>query len=194
MAGCSGLPKPCKAPEDDSPTKEECANSEVVRQFIKRVWNYRWTSKDDKAFLDAREKGNQCYVPPSIAAALDELRSSRTIRHRRDRKGKPIRSTGADDYATCVNAVHEVIQEIKLKILDLVVDGDRVVAHIAFEGVDRRADKRTDRPGAFGAKSPTGARFRVHTATFYRVRNGRIAEDWLAFEVPYPGPLKAKAA
>ena len=27
-----------------------------------------------------------------------------------------------------------------------------------------------------------------------RVRNGRIAEDWLAFEVPYPGPLKAKAA
>ena len=80
MAGCSGLPKPCKAPEDDCPTKEECANSEVVRQFIKRVWNYRWTSKDDKAFLDARAKGNQCYVPPSIAAAvLDELRSSRTI-------------------------------------------------------------------------------------------------------------------
>lgn len=194
MAGCSGLPDSCGAPEDDCPTKEECANSEVVRQFIKRVWNYRWTSKDDKAFVQARDKGDVTYVPPSIAAALDELRSAKTIRHRKNRKGKPVRSSGADDYATCVNAVHEVIQEIKLKILDLVVDKDRVVAHIAFEGVDRRADGRTDRPGAFGAKSPTGRRFRVHTATLYRVRNGKIAEDWLAFEVPYPGPLVAQAA
>jgi predicted ester cyclase len=191
MAGCSALPNPCHTPTPDPPTPDENDNSNVVRQFIERVWNYRWTPADDQAFLAARNSGDRCYVPRSIARALDELRSATTIRHRRDQAGRPVQSSGPDDYATCVNAVHEVAQDLKLTILDLVADEDRVVAHIAVEGIDRRLDGRADLPGAFGALPPTGRDFRTHTATFYWVRDGRIAEDWLVFESPHN---KARAA
>lgn len=185
MAGCSALPDPCETPEDDCPSQEESDNSNVVREFIRRVWNYHWTAKDDEALLAAHAKGNRSYVPDSIRQALDELRSPTTVRHRRDRAGRPVRSSGPDDYATCVGAVHEVVRNLRLTILDLVADGDRVVAHVAVEGVNQRLDGRTDLPGAFGALPPTGQPFRIETTTSYRIHDGRIAEDWLVFEPPH---------
>ena len=121
------------------------------------------------------------YVPAAIAAALAELRSAETVRHRRDRTRRPIRSSGEHDYSTCVNSVHAIAQELKVTILDMVAKGDHVVAHMVLECVDRSVDGREDRRGAFNAARSTGMAFRHHATALYRVHEGKIAEDWLLY-------------
>lgn len=180
MAGCTVLPDPCEAPVDDPPTEEESANSEVVERFIQQVWNHCWTPDENATYLAERNRGNRAYVPAAVDAALQALRSPTTIRHRRGRDGRPIRSSGADDYATCVNAVHGVAQDIHITVIDLVgVGHDGVIAHLMVEGTDRRADGRTDKASAYGADRPTGQRFRQYVTTFYLVCDGMIREDRL---------------
>jgi hypothetical protein len=181
MAGCSTLPNPCDPAEPDPETPEEQANSDVVREFIEQVWNTPWTAEDTKEFLALRAKGNLTYVPKAVAAALQRLRSKDTIRHRRNAQLKPVKSSGEDDYAKCVNAVHEIAQDISIAVIDLIAVKDRVTAVLQVRGIDKRADGRTDLSGAFGRTPPTGQAFRLQTATVYRVREGKIAEDWLLY-------------
>jgi ketosteroid isomerase-like protein len=181
MAGCSTLPKPCDPAEPDPPKPEEQANGDVVRQFIEQVWNTPWTPADDKEFLAQRAAGNYAFVPKSIAAALDALRSDNTVRHRRDADQKPVKSSGKDDYAKCVNAVHEVAQDIRITVIDLLPVGDRVTAVLQVRGIDRRVDGRTDLAGAFGRTPPSGQPFRLQTATVYHVANGKIKADYLLY-------------
>lgn len=194
MAGCIILPAPCETPRDDSPTVQEAKNRHIVQNFIERVWNHSWTQDDDKKHVEERARGNQPYVPDGIAVALRELRSPTSVRHRRDQDGRPIRSSGSDDYMTCVSAVHEVAQDLRVTILDVVADGrESVIAHLVLEGTDRRIDGRTDKQGANGRSSPSGQRFRQSVTTFYRLRNGMIHADRLLYggEVVYLDPPTA---
>jgi predicted ester cyclase len=179
MGGCGVLDDPCEAPEPDPPSPEDRAAREVVREFINRVWNHRWTQEEDSRFVDERAKGNRAYVPKAIEDALRDLRTPQTIRHRYTRQGRPVRSSGADDYATCVNRVHEVAQGLKFEFIDLAVSGDRVVAHMIMRGTDRRLPGLEEGPGAFGVQFPTGQKFSVHVATMYRVAHEKIHDDWL---------------
>lgn len=176
MAGCGALDEPCETPLPDKPGPAENDTAAVVRSFIARVWNHGWTADEDRQFLQG---GDRRYVPAPIAAALDALCAPQAVRHRHDRAGNPVRSSGEDDYRRCVNRVHEVAQDLHLRILDLAVAGDIVTAHIEMTGLDRRADGRQDRTGAFGAPKPTNRRFRLNVAMMYRVSGGKVQEDWL---------------
>lgn len=177
MGGCGALDEPCETPEPDPPPAGDQAD--IVRQFVQRVWNHVWTADENAAYLSAREAGDRTYVPPAVEAALLQLRSATTIRHRHNRAGEPIRSSGESDYRICVNRVHEVVQNLHLAIGDLAVAGEIVSAHITMTGVDRRADGRSDAPGSFGAVRPSGQSFTLTITTMYRVVGGKIAEDWL---------------
>ncbi|WP_372623946.1 ester cyclase [Falsiroseomonas sp.] len=179
MGGCGALDEPCETPEPDDPGPDEQANCRVVRRFVDGVWNYSWSAEDDKRFLAERAAGNRAHVPQPIGAVLMNLRSDTTVRHRRSSSGKRVRSSGPDDYAICIGSVHEVAPDLRIEILDLVPEGERVVAHLVVTGTDRRLDGRDDQPGAFGAARPTGRRFRYDAAMLYLVREGRIQADWL---------------
>ncbi len=181
MAGCSTLPTPCDPAEPDPPDYDEQANGDIVRQFIEQVWNTPWTADDDREFLAQMAAGNTAFVPKPIATALELLRRDDTVRHRRDADQKPVKSSGKDDYARCVNRVHEIAQDIRIAVIDLLPVEDRVTAVLQVRGVDRRADGRSDLPGAFGRMPPSGQPFRLQTATVYRIANGKIAEDWLLY-------------
>lgn len=191
MAGCRTIPDPCDTPDPDPPTPEEEQNCDVVRQFIDRVWNYRWTRQDNKQFVAERRGGNALFVPPAIEAALRDLRSSQTVRHRRDGAGNAIRSSGPDDYRRCINAVHAVVQSLNLTISDIRANGDRVIVSLILEGIDRHADPRAELRGAFGVGPPTGKKFRLHSAMLYRIERRKVAEDWLLYgnDITYSDPM-----
>jgi predicted ester cyclase len=139
--------------------------------------------------------GDRTYVPPAIAAALEELRTAETVRHRHTAARSRVRSTGPDDYRSCVNRVHEVAQDLRLDIKDLAVAGNIVTARIEMSGLDCRADGRTDLKGAFGAPTPTQQRFRVQLTTMYRIAGGKVMEDWLLLRGdPEYEPRRGKSA
>ncbi|WP_158287878.1 ester cyclase [Falsiroseomonas bella] len=179
MGGCGVLDEPCETPEPDPPSPPDEERAETVRSFVARVWNHCWTADENKQFVARMQAGDRRYVPPAIAAALEELRTAETVRHRHDGAGRRVRSSGPDDYRGCVNRVYEVAQELRLDIKDLAVAGNIVTARIEMSGLDCRADGRTDLKGAFGAPKPTQQRFRVHLTTMYRVAGGKVLEDWL---------------
>ncbi|MDJ0389596.1 ester cyclase [Roseomonas sp. E05] len=184
MAGCRTLPDPCETPKEDPPTREESENRKVVREFIDRVWNATWSKEDSNRLLAGRGSGDNTYVPPSVEDTLGSLRHPDSIRHRRDRAGNPIRSSGPDDYKKCVNAVHMIVQDLRVEILDMVASGDSVVVQMLLRGTDRRADGKAELPGAFGAQPPTGKRFRMQTTSVYQLRDHRIISDRLMYGAP----------
>lgn len=180
MAGCLVARDPCNAPIPDDLSQEEQANMQVVRDLIERVWNYRWTDDDETANAEQYAEGNRAYVPDLVAEAIDELRSTYMVRHRRDADGHPIKAEGVDDYKTCVNTVHGITPDLHISILDIVANRDRVVALLALEGTDRPIPSRPSE-GAFGVSPPSGKRYRTQTATMYRLESNRIVEDWLLY-------------
>lgn len=179
MGGCLVATNPCGIPLPDPSAPMEERNIRTVRDFIDRVWNYRWTREENERGGEAKMGEDTAYVPPTVEKALGELRDPKTVRHRRDADGRPIRS--ADDYTWCVNTVHHLVPDLKITVLDVVADDDRVVASIRLEGTDRPLDGRTDGEGAFGSRPPTGEPFSVEAAMMYRLSGGRIVEDWLLY-------------
>jgi predicted ester cyclase len=81
-----------------------------------------------------------------------------------------------------VSAVQAIAPDLRIEILDIVADGDRVVTNLSVEGTDRSVDGRTDVEGAFGVFPPTGNAFRVEAAMMFRLAAGRIEEDWLLYK------------
>lgn len=180
MGGCSVRGDPCGSPVADPPSPQEAANCQLVRDFIEKVWNHDWSAAEDQEFRQERLAGNENYVPPAVAAALGQFCSAATIRHRQDQNGAPIKSSGPDDYENCVNRVHEVTPDLRIAILHLVGQGDRVFAQIKVSGTHRRLNPGPNLVGAFGLPD-TGRAFEMQTATLYQIANGRIAEDWLLY-------------
>ncbi|KAA2212355.1 ester cyclase [Teichococcus oryzae] len=184
MAGCRTLPDPCETPEADPPSREESENVKVVGQFIDTVWNTEWSDEDTATMLAERSRGNAAFVPRAIEDGLSTLRNPGSVRHRRDRAGKPIKSSGPDDYRTCVNAVHMVAQDLRIEVLDMITCDNIVVVQMFLRGTDRRADGRKDLPGAFGTLPPTGQRFRMQTSVLFQLHGGRIIRDKLVYGAP----------
>jgi predicted ester cyclase len=182
MGGCIIKPLPCTKPMPARLDHAEEKSIAIVRDFIQRVWNYTWTPEENNELRKHRGSKGSAYVPPKVEAALHELLSPGVTRHRRDAKDGPIYCTGADDYSSCVSAVQAIAPDLRIEILDIVADGDRVVTNLSVEGTDRSVDGRTDVEGAFGVFPPTGNAFRVEAAMMFRLAAGRIEEDWLLYK------------
>src|SRR5215207_4520005 len=151
MGGCIIKPDPCTTPMPSLLDPAEEKSIAVVQDFIERVWNYTWAPEENEELRKHRGSKGSAYVPPTVEAAIHELLSPEVTRHRRDANGSPIYCTGADDYRSCVSAVHAIAPDLHITILDIIADGDRVVTNLSVEGTDRSVDGRTDVEGAFGA-------------------------------------------
>ena len=180
MGGCTVIKAPCGLPVADPPSLAEEQNCTLVRNFIEQVWNHAWTAAENAQFLQEKQGGNHEFVPPAVAAALGQFCSPATIRHRQAANGDPIRSGGPGDYENCINLVHEVMPDLRIEILHVVGQDDRVFAQIRLSGTHRRLDGNGTKLGAFGLPD-TSWSFDLQTATLYRIENGRIAEDWLLY-------------
>lgn len=63
--------------------------------------------------------------------------------------------------------------EIELDVQDTVAEGDKVLVRLQFRGVHS---------GPFGDHLPTGKRFDVAVLDLFRMKDGKIAEQWPAID------------
>lgn len=87
---------------------------------------------------------------------------------------------------------HRAFPDLQLTEDELLVDGDKVIGRWTFRGTHT---------GQFGNLQPSSKHVTFPIFTFYRIEDGRIAEDWHIFDalgfweqlVPEIGELRAQA-
>ena len=68
-----------------------------------------------------------------------------------------------------ISMFRESFPDVHMEIVDLVAEGDQVVARFACSGTHR---------GEWRGHAPTGRRFRVDEVYWFGIENGRIARAW----------------
>ncbi|MDP8922747.1 MAG: ester cyclase [Chloroflexota bacterium] len=179
MGACIVRPRTCAPPTLDDPTDAEKRNADIVREFIRQVWNYRWTDDDER-----RSRADPAYLPPSVRGAIRKLVSPRVIRHRFDDADMPRRGDGQADFEQCIRDVHAVCTDLQIQVVQLMADGNRVMAVLVLTGTDRRADGNAGGPGVLDRTPASGREFRSSVAATYRLSRGRIVEDWSLSDQP----------
>lgn len=74
---------------------------------------------------------------------------------------------GADEWLRDLSDLFTAFPDYRWKRIALVVEGDRIAAHLRTRGTHR---------GTFRSHSPTGRHVGVAEFAFYRILDGRIAE------------------
>lgn len=75
----------------------------------------------------------------------------------------------ADDVIAHSAAMHATFGELSAVSEDMIAQGDLVAARVVWRGVHK---------GLWRGIAPTGKRFAFRGMTFWRIRDGRIAERW----------------
>jgi steroid delta-isomerase-like uncharacterized protein len=75
----------------------------------------------------------------------------------------------ADQVIAHSAALHATFGELKATAESIVAEGDMVAARVVWRGVHK---------GPWRGIAPTGKRFEFRGMTFWRIRDGRIAERW----------------
>ena len=179
MGACIVRPRTCAPPTPDDPTEAEQKNAAVVREFIRQVWNYRWTAADDKRF-----RADKTYLPRPVRGPIKKLVSSSVVRHRFDDADTPRRGDGHADLEQCIREVHTVYTDLQIVFVQLMAAVDRVMAMLVLNGTDRRADKDANGEGVLDRIPASGKPFRSSVAATYRLSRGKIAEDWSLSDQP----------
>ena len=79
-----------------------------------------------------------------------------------------------DGFASYLDHVHEVLDEFRCDILDLVIDDPRAFARMRFSGIHRSE--------VFGYQ-PTGKRVEWAGAALFIFKGGRVADLWVLGDV-----------
>ena len=179
MGACIVRPRTCAPPTPDVPTDAEKQNEYVVRELVRQVWNYRWTTADEKRF-----RADPTHLPRPVRSAIKKLVSPRVVRHRFDDTDSPRRGDGIGDLEQCIRDVHTVCTDLHIEIVQLMTSGDRVMAMLVLTGTDRRADGNAGDAGVLDRTPPSGKPFRSSVAAVYRLSRGKITEDWTLSDQP----------
>ena len=75
----------------------------------------------------------------------------------------------ADDVIAHSKALHATFGEMNASVETIIAEGDTVAARVVWRGVHR---------GPWRGIAPTGKRIEFRGMTFWRIRDGRIAERW----------------
>lgn len=75
----------------------------------------------------------------------------------------------ADDVIAHSKALHATFGEMNAAVESIIAEGDTVAARVVWRGVHE---------GPWRGIAPTGKRFEFRGMTFWRIRDGRIAERW----------------
>jgi steroid delta-isomerase-like uncharacterized protein len=80
---------------------------------------------------------------------------------------------GTESVAAGVARLRSAFENLRFEIVDLVAEGDLVAARWVYTGKN---------VGPFFGRPPTGKPHEQRGANFFRVRDGKIAESWLAVD------------
>jgi hypothetical protein len=178
MPGCGLLPDLCAPQDDDSidPVIED-----LVRSFIDNVWNHPWTLQDLQAAQPTGSGGDPQTLPTVTEQALTTYLHQDYQRHRRDGSGARKKESGPGGLRRCIFLVKSAVTDLRITVLDIAVCDDCVAVMLLIEGQDLRPDRVTNLPGLFGAASPTGRRFRLHSSVLFCLDQNRIKGDHLLY-------------
>ena len=76
---------------------------------------------------------------------------------------------GFDGRKKFIATVLTAFPDYHAEILEVVAEGDRVVARVEFTGTN---------DGPFDGRPPTHNKLSFNTADFFRIANGKVAEHW----------------
>ena len=82
----------------------------------------------------------------------------------------PLVAPGRDAYVAAVESLWAAFPDLRVEVLDLVAEDDKVVARYIERGTHR---------GEFLGLAPTGRAYEKHGFTLYRVERSVLAEAWL---------------
>ena len=82
----------------------------------------------------------------------------------------PLVQAGRSNYAAAVAMLWAGFPDLNEEVLDLVAEGDRVVARYMERGTNT---------GEFLGLAPTGKSYAKHGFALYRITNGQLAEAWM---------------
>ena len=82
----------------------------------------------------------------------------------------PLVEPGRTSYAAALEMLHAGFPDLRVEVLDLVAEDDRVVV---------RYIERGTHTGDFVGIPPTGRCYEKHGFALYRVADGRLAEAWM---------------
>lgn len=85
----------------------------------------------------------------------------------------PFEVRGPEGVGQLADVLHGAFSEIELDIQDVIAEGDKVLVHLRFRGIH---------DGAFGDYAATGKRFDVMVLDFFRMEDGKVAEQWPAID------------
>lgn len=85
----------------------------------------------------------------------------------------PFEVVGPDGVMQLGDVLLGAFSEIELDIQDVIAEGDKVLVRLQFRGVHS---------GPFGDYAATGKRFDVMVLDFFRMEDGKIAEQWPAID------------
>jgi steroid delta-isomerase-like uncharacterized protein len=120
----------------------EHENIATVRSYIEAVWNGDTDAADD-------------YVTPDTVTHPAWL----SDRERR----------GADELNALVQSYREAFPDLRVSLLDVFGEGDRVLARTTWHGTHQ---------GDLAGIAATGKPVILTALTIHRLENGRIAETW----------------
>lgn len=80
--------------------------------------------------------------------------------------GAPAGIQGVREWFT---TLHTAFPDLRATVADMVIDGDKVVAHVTFTGTHT---------GDFGDVAPTGRRLAIHSTDVMRFEGGKHVERW----------------
>jgi steroid delta-isomerase-like uncharacterized protein len=113
-------------------------------------------------FIEAFNTGN--------LAILDEIVATDFVLHD---TAMPEEIRGIEGAKQWLNMQRAAFPDMRVAILDLVAEGDKVAKHWTFSGTHK---------GDFGGIPPTGKQVTMELAlSIYRMAGGKIAEIWMAY-------------
>jgi predicted ester cyclase len=81
----------------------------------------------------------------------------------------PGQAPGIEGFKQMVQMFRGAFPDLRLKIEDLIAEGDRVVARMTTSGTHQ---------GEFMGLAPTGKRFTISEIHILRIANGKVLEHW----------------
>jgi predicted ester cyclase len=151
-AACTGVPPAAAKPGEDLPAPA----SQTVDASLPRA-------RADAQVLAARRfyafwnSGDERY----LAAAITPGFMDRTL--------PPGRPQGPDGPAFASKGFRVAVPDLRCEVRQMIVAGDRVVAHLRFTG---------HFTGAFGGKTGTGQAVDFLATDILRIADGRVVENW----------------
>jgi steroid delta-isomerase-like uncharacterized protein len=111
-----------------------------------------------RMFAEGFGKGN--------AAVVDELCAANFIEHE---VMMPGQKPGREGLKQMIKSMHTAFPDLKMEVLDLAMDGDKVFLRYAMSGTQK---------GAFMGKPATGKKFKIQGFDQLRFAKGKAAEHW----------------